>query len=160
MMKSYISSALLVSRSRSSGERECEPIEVHVEEIDGDRILDVGGVEDAELAVERLAGCEELQAPEFLDQLPLAVENDDRAFAAHRALQILCDEILQGGRLARAGTRDDPVMRRAGRRRNIDGKRGGENAGERRAVEKRRRVVEVMRLVEFRRLRILAARNA
>ena len=96
-----------------------EPIEVHVEEIDGDRILDVGRVEDAELAVERLAGREELQAPELLDQLPLAVENDDRAFAAHRALQILGDEILQGGRFARAGARDDPVMRGSRALRNL-----------------------------------------
>ena len=137
-----------------------EPIEAHVEEIDGDRILDVGGVEDAELAVERLTGCEELQAPEILDQLALAVEDDDRAFAACRALQILGDEILQRGGLARAGAGDDPMMRRAGFGRNVDGKRGCENAGERRAFEKRRGIVEMMRLVEFRRLGVFAARDA
>ena len=137
-----------------------EPIEVHVEEIEGDRIFDVGGVEDAELAVERLAGSEEFQAPEVLDQLALAVEDDEGAFAAHGALQILGDEILQRGGLARAGAGDDPVVRGAGLRRDVDGKRGGEDAGERRAVEKRRGVVEVMRLVEFRRLGVLAARDA
>ena len=88
-----------------------EPIEVHVEEIEGDRVLDVGSVEDAKLAVERLAGREELQAPELLDELPLAIEDDEGAFAAHGALQILRDEILQRGRLARAGAGDDPVVR-------------------------------------------------
>ena len=138
----------------------CEPVEVHVEEIDRDRIFDVGGVEDAELAVERLAGREELQAPELLDQLALAVENDDRTFAAHGALQILGDEILQGGGLARAGAGDDPVMRGSRRLREFRAERRGKNAGERRALKKGRGVVEVVRLVEFRRLRIFAARDA
>ena len=137
-----------------------EPIEAHVEEIDGDRIFDVGRVEDAELAVERLAGREEFQAPELLDQLALAVEDDDRAFAAHRALQVLGDEILQGGGLARVGSGDDPVMRASRALRNFGAERRGENAGERRALEKGRGIVEVMRLVEFRRLGVFAARDA
>ena len=137
-----------------------EPVEAHVEEIESDRVLDVGGVEDAELAVEGLAGSEELQSPEVLDQLALAVEDDERAFAARRALQILGDEILQGGGLARAGAGHDPVVRGAGFRWNVDGERGREDAVEWRSVEKRRRVVEVMRFVEFRRLGVFGARDA
>ena len=125
---------------------------MHVEEIDRDRIFDVGGVEDAELAVERLTGREEFEAPELLDQLALAVEDDDRAFAARCALQILGDEILQGGGLAGAGSGDDPMMRSSRALRNLRAERRGKNAGERRALKKGRGIVEVMRLVEFRRL--------
>ena len=123
MMKSYISKALFMSFSRSSSERERDPVELHVEEIDRDRIFDIGGVEQTQLAVERLTRGEELQAPEFVDQLMLAIDDDDRAFAAHGALQILGDEILQRIGLARAAAGDDPMMRRADGLRNFRAKR-------------------------------------
>jgi hypothetical protein len=159
MMKSYISRALLVSRLQVERGEGREPVEMHVEEIESDRIFDVGGVEDAELAVERLSRSEEFEAREGFDELPLAVEDDEGAFAVCGALQILGNEIEQGGGFARAGACDDPVVRSAGLRRDIDGKRGREEALERRAGEKRRWVVEVMRFSEFRRLGLLAARD-
>ena len=105
-------------------------------------------------------GSEEFEAPEGFDELALAVEDDEGAFAARGALQILGDEIEQGGGLARAGAGDDPVVRSTSLRRDVDGKGSGEDALERRAGEKRRGVVEVMRFSEFRRLGLLAARDA
>ena len=68
---------------------------------------------DVSLTIERLTGREYLQAPEVLDQLALAVEDDEGAFAARGALQILGYQIEQGGGLARAGASDDPVVRSA-----------------------------------------------
>ena len=48
-------------------------------------------------------GAKSFETPELFDRVPLAVEDDDRAFAAHGALQILGDEISERGRFARVG---------------------------------------------------------
>ena len=79
-------------------------------------------------------GAKSLRPERCFDELPLAVEDDEGEFAACGALKILGDEIEQGGGFARAGAGDDPVVRSAGLRRDIDGKRGREEARERRAV--------------------------
>ena len=81
-----------------------------IEQVERHRPFDVVRIDDDNPVVQRLTRRKDFEPRDLVDQVALAVDDDDRALSPFDGLQVFGDQVLQGLGLAVAGAGDDVMV--------------------------------------------------
>ena len=101
-----------------------EPLQVGIEEVEGDRVGEIVRIDEEEAVLKRAAfGVEDVEPGQFRDEIALAVEEGEAERFARGAGQVFEDEELEALRFAVAAPRHDVQVLEPGGARDREGER-------------------------------------